>query len=76
MANPWVIFGQLTAGPPKLIADVGQHNGDGTSTVTLVGGGAQLRVDGQSVAVGQRAYVQDGAVIGAAPNLPVVTVDV
>jgi hypothetical protein len=51
------------------------HNTDGTSTVALPDGW-EIRVRGQSVAVGQSAFIQSGEISGQAPNLPVVEITV
>jgi len=43
--------------------------------VTWPGGSVQT-VRGTSVAVGSKAFVRDGVIEGAAPNLDVLTIDV
>lgn len=50
---------------------------DGTALVTLDGGGGQLRVRNPlGHAVQALVYVQSGAVIGDAPDLPYVLIEV
>ena len=51
-----------------VIVTVAAVGTDGTSTVTTAAGGT-LRVLGDSVAVGDKAYVRDGVIIGEAPNM-------
>lgn len=63
-------FGALIAPGAKAVVTVSAVNTDGTSIVTLRGGGS-LRVQGDSVVQGQKALMQDGRIIGAAPALPV-----
>ncbi|WP_022949509.1 hypothetical protein [Methylohalobius crimeensis] len=71
MTNPWKRLEQLLPNNPLLAGDVILHNSDGTSTVSLPDG-REIRVRGQSVAVGKKAFVQSGEVRGEAPALPVV----
>ena len=67
---------ELLPSQPVLTASVAAVYGDGTALVTLPGG-AQLRVRNPLAAgLGNAVYVQDGAVIGQAPALPVVLIDI
>jgi hypothetical protein len=76
MPNPWKLFNNLLPSAPKLIATVSVIHSDGTSTVTLLGGGA-LRVDSLAgVAVNDRVFIRDGRITDAAPNLPTVEIEV
>lgn len=75
MPNIWRQFRELLPQDPLLIGDVDTHNSDGTSTVTLLDG-AIVRVRGQSVAIGSRAFIQGGEIRGEAPALPVSTITV
>lgn len=68
-ANLWTRFRRLLPDNPLIIVTVTAHNVDGTSTVTTVAGGG-MRVRGTDVAVGNKAYVQDGRILGEAPDLP------
>jgi len=70
MINPWKRLEQLLPQDPLLVGDVIAHNIDGTSTVQLLDG-RELRVRGQTVAVGQKAFIQGGEIRGQAPNLAV-----
>jgi len=73
--NPWVQFRRLVGQEPLLVADVIAHNADGTSTVQTPEGHT-LRVRGQSVSVGSKAFVRAGQIEGEAPALPAYTVEV
>lgn len=73
--SQWRDFERLLSPDPLLVATVAAHHSDGTSTVTLPGGG-QLRVRGQDVAVGEAAFVRGGEIRGPAPTVTVVTLEV
>lgn len=76
MTNPWHALGALIAPGSKTIATVQSINQiDGTSIVQLSSGNT-LRVQGDTVDVGDKAVIQDGKVISKAPNLPVQTVQI
>jgi len=66
--NPWAKSKRRLPGDPLIVVTVAAVNSDGTSTVTTPGGGA-VRVIGNSVGVGDKAYIRGGAIIGEAPNL-------
>lgn len=73
MTNPYVQLKALIApDAPLWVGTVLFHNADGTSTVELPGG-AVLRVRGQGVGIGAKAFVRDGEVRGEAPALDSVT---
>lgn len=74
VANPWVAMDSLFPRSPMLSVGVLAHNPDGTSTVELPGG-STIRVQGQSVAVGNMAFIKDDRIIGGAPDLPTYTLD-
>ena len=75
MSNPWVRFGALTAPGAKAVVAVAAIKANGTSTVTLRTG-ESITVQGVSVPVGSKAVIQNGAIIGQAPDLPAVSVTV
>lgn len=75
MANLFAQFTKLIPIEPILIGTVTAHYADGTSTITLPGGGV-IRVRGVVVGVGLKAFVKAGEVVGEAPNLTVYTLDV
>lgn len=75
MSNPWVQFQQLLDPGAKTLVTVKTVNQDGTSIVTLRSG-SDVRVQGDSVAAGATAIIQQGQIRGRAPNLPVKTVSV
>ena len=67
---------ELLPSQPVLTATVSTIYLDETALVTLPGG-AQARVRNPLAAgQGDVVYVQDGAVIGQAPALPVVVIDI
>lgn len=68
-------FRSLLPASPLYRGEILAHNADGTSTVELPGG-MQIRARGQIVGIGAYAFVRNGVVEGAAPNLPVSTVDI
>lgn len=68
MRNVRAQFDRLLPKDPLLVGTVTSHNADGTSSLTLPGGGT-IRVQGQTVAVGDKAFIQSGRVQGEAPNL-------
>lgn len=72
----WSQFGALVAGSPRYLAVVFNHNADGTSGVQTYEGGT-LRALGQlNQTPPYVAWIQEGRVVDAGPNLPLVTLDV
>ena len=74
MPNLWREFARLLPDAPLLLGSVLADHGDGTVTVELMAGGL-LRVTG-SGEVGSRVFVRNGDVIGPAPNLPMVAIEI
>lgn len=74
MSNPWIRYQQLNAPGAKTLVTVVMVHSNGTTTVTLRGGD-ELLVQGDSVASGN-AFIQDGRIIGKAPDLPELSVEV
>jgi hypothetical protein len=75
MINPWRQFQQLIGSRPVRTGTVASHNADGTSTLTMTGGGT-LRAIGQDVAVGAKAFVRGNEIIGQAPDLTAYNLEV
>lgn len=75
MRNLYQAFQNLLPRDRLQAGTVIDHNADGTSTVTLPDGGL-LRVTGQSVAVGKKAFIQSGRIQGEAPDLPLTEITV
>ena len=73
MANPWKKLKGLLPEAPLLVGAVTAIHPDGTTTVQTLGGGI-LRVRGQGVSIGSKAFVRGGVLEGPAPNLPSYTV--
>lgn len=67
--NLWASFKRMIAAAPMVVVTViSVDTVASTSMVTTAGGGV-MRVRGKDVAVGKKAYVKDGAIVGEAPNL-------
>ena len=65
----------LPEAPLQVATVAAVHSAEGTSTVTWPGG-SQQRVRGTSVAVGSLAFVRNGVIEGAAPDLTLETIEV
>lgn len=69
----WDAFSGLVGPAPKILATVTAHNGDGTSSLATYEG-ATMRAQGQ---VGEtppyNVWVQEGRIVGLAPNLTLVS---
>ncbi len=67
---------ELIPDAPLQVAAVSSINyGTGNSTITWPGGQEQT-VRGTGVSIGTRAFVRDGVIEGAAPNLTSETIEV
>ena len=66
--NLWEKFKGILPDSPRQVVTISSHNIDGTSTVTTASGGT-MKALGTEIAVGEQAYVQDGVVLDAAPDL-------
>ena len=75
IGNLWASLKRVDTEAPLLVATVIALNADGTSTVQFPDG-SQTRVQGQGVAVNDKAFIQAGRIEGEAPNLAVVNVQV
>jgi hypothetical protein len=73
--NPWRRFQQLTNYQSRVVATVYDIGPNGTSVVTLRDG-TRARVRGDSVAIGNKAFIVNGQIQGEAPDLPAYTVQV
>jgi len=73
--NPWRRFQQLTNYQSRVVATVYDIGPNGTSVVTLRDG-TRTRVRGDSVAIGNKAFIGNGQIQGEAPDLPAYTVQV
>lgn len=72
----WDQFDGLVGASPRLLATVTAHNADGTSSLTTYDG-AQMRAIGQlQAAIPYNVWVRDGRVLEAAPNLPLIELEV
>ncbi len=66
--NIWQQFKSLVPEGSKVIVTIISNNGNGTSQARLRDGSI-VTVKGESVGVGQKAFVQGGEVKGVAPDL-------
>ena len=67
MNNLFNQFQSLVGTNRTEIVVITANNGDGTSNVTTLSG-INLVVKGESVNVGSRAIIENGNVVGSAPN--------
>lgn len=72
--NLWSRFASLIPVRRRQVGAVIAHNADGTSTIQMAVG--TFRARGTSVAIGQQAEVEDGAVIRQAPTLTTYSISV
>ncbi|AXW34167.1 hypothetical protein CJO88_12990 [Ralstonia solanacearum] len=74
MPNLWRQFEDLLPDAPLLVGTVVTSHDDGTVTVQLLGGGL-VRVTGAGEP-GERLFVRGAEVIGSAPTLPTVDIEI
>ncbi|HEY4531538.1 MAG TPA: hypothetical protein VIG97_14645 [Luteimonas sp.] len=69
----WGAFSGLVGPAPRILATVTAHNADGTSSLATYEG-VTMRAQGQvGEAPPYNVWVQEGRIVGLAPNLPLVT---
>ena len=73
--NIWQQFKALTPEGVRVVATITANNGNGTSQAELRDGSV-ITVKGELVGVGQQAFIQDGEIKGAAPDLAQYEVEV
>lgn len=66
--NIWQQFKALIPEGVRVVATITANNGNGTSQAQLRDG-SMITVKGESVAIGEKAFVQDGEIKGTAPGL-------
>ena len=66
--NIWQQFKALLPDGVRVVATITANNGNGTSQAELRDGSV-ISVKGESVGVGERAFIQDGEIKRAAPGL-------
>ncbi|MBX9432388.1 hypothetical protein KY487_24445 [Ralstonia pseudosolanacearum] len=74
MPNLWRQFEDLLPDSPLLVGTVVTGHNDGTVTVQLLGGGL-VRVTGAGEP-GDRLFVRGSEVVGPAPTLPTVEIEI
>lgn len=75
MSNAYSNFKALVGTSATDVVTITNLNGDGTSTSTTLAGNTVI-VKGESVSVGNKAYIRGGEVIGQAPNHSVTQVSI
>ena len=73
--NIWQQFKALIPEGVRVVATITANNGNGTSQEELRDGSV-VTVEGESVSVGEKVFIQNGEVKGAAPNLAQYEVEV
>lgn len=66
--NVYNRFQTLIGGSSTDVVEITSLNGDGTSNATTLSGGI-VTVKGESVSIGQKAFVRNSEIIRQAPNL-------
>jgi len=72
----WDQFGDLVGGSQRLIATVTAHNSDGTSSLTTYDGVQMQAFEQLPLALPYNVWVRGGRLVEAAPNLPLVEIDI
>lgn len=75
MSNLYRDFEDVLGSDPLVVAQVTALNGDGTSTVAFPNA-STLTVRGESVAVGDYAFIRSGEIRGQAPAVTPITIEV
>lgn len=73
--NIWQQFKALIPEGVRVVATITANNGNGTSQAELRDGSV-ITVKGESVGVGEKVFIQDGEIKGAAPDLAQYEVEV
>ncbi len=66
--NIWQRFKALIPEGVRIVATITGHNGNGTSQAELRDGSV-ITVKGESISVGQKAFIQDSEIKGTVPSL-------
>lgn len=66
--NIWQQFRALIPEGARVVATIKKHNGNGTCQAELRDGSV-ITVKGESVSVGEKAFIKDGEIRGIAPDL-------
>ena len=74
--NLWQLFKNVTEQGAKQLATVIDRQGS-NYTVTMQGGGnVSVATSSSAYDIGNKVFVRDGEIIGIAPNLPFVEIEV
>lgn len=74
--NPWRKFIGLLPGGVRTVATVVSVDTTAGQSLVELRTGVRVMVRGVDVAIGDKAYIADGLIIGVAPELPHFDVDV
>ena len=74
--NPLRRLLDLLPADPLLVGTISGSHADGTATVLLAGGTGTLRVRNPQGLSSGGVFVQGGQITGAAPSLPVVSIEI
>ena len=66
--NIWQQFKALLPDGVRVVATITANNGNGTSQAELRDGSV-ITIKGESIGVGEKAFIKDGEIKGAAPGL-------
>lgn len=73
--NLWALFSQVTAQPATQIATVLARNGVNYD-VQAMGGSVSAATSSAAYEIGSKVFVRDNKIIGQAPDLPYVEIEV
>ncbi|WP_413520588.1 hypothetical protein [Psychrobacter glacincola] len=73
--NLWQLFKNVTEQGAKQLATVIDRTGS-NYTVTMQGGNVSVATSSSAYDIGNKVFVRDGEIIGIAPNLPFVEIEV
>lgn len=73
--NLWALFKGVTEQGAKQLATVIDRNGS-NYTVTMQGGGNTVVQSSAAYEVNDKVFIRDGQIVGIAPNLPFVEIEV
>ena len=76
MGNFWQQFKDLLPNEPKLVGTISSNYGNGLYAVSLVGGGSVQAMSNTDRSIGDKVYITGKVIVGKAPDLPDVVIEV
>ena len=73
--NLWQLFKNVTEQSAKQLATVIDRQGS-NYTVTMQGGGNTVVQSSAVYAIGDKVFIRDGQIVGVAPDLPFIEIEV